>query len=71
MAISPENKTAEMVNTTAEASKAMIGEDITANKDGGLLKEIIRQGSGDEKPLTGDTVLVHYTGTTVFIYYFL
>ena len=61
MAISPENKTAEMVSAT-EVGKAMTGEDITANKDGGLLKEIIRQGSGDEMPLAGDTVLVHYTG---------
>jgi FK506-binding protein 4/5 len=70
MAISPENKTVEMVNTNTESSKAMIGEDITANKDGGLLKEIIRQGSGDEKPLAGDTVLVHYTGTTIFFIFY-
>ena len=59
MTISPENKTAEIVNSSTEA---MTGEDITANKDGGLLKEIIRQGSGDETPLAGDTVSVHYTG---------
>lgn len=60
MTISPENKTAEIVNSSTEA---MTCEDITANKDGGLLKEIIRQGSGDETPLAGDTVFVHYTGT--------
>jgi FK506-binding protein 4/5 len=62
MAISPENKTAEIVNPSAEVGKTMTGEDITANKDGGLLKEILRQGSGDETPLAGDTVSVHYTG---------
>ena len=59
MTISSENKTAEIVNSSTEA---MTCEDITANKDGGLLKEIIRQGSGDETPLAGDTVFVHYTG---------
>jgi len=48
MAISPENKTPV---------------DITADKNGGLLKEVIREGTGDETPLAGDTVIVHYTGT--------
>ena len=47
MAISPENKTPV---------------DITADKNGGLLKEVIREGTGDETPLAGDTVIVHYTG---------
>lgn len=37
--------------------------DITPNQDGGVLKEIKRQGSGDEHPMTGDKVFVHYVGT--------
>ena len=38
--------------------------DITANKDGGLLKEVLREGDeGGEHPLCGDTVSVHYVGT--------
>lgn len=37
--------------------------DITPTKDGGVLKEILREGTGEEKPLPGDKVLVHYVGT--------
>jgi len=38
--------------------------DISPNKDGGVLKEIIRQGTDpDDKPWKGDKVQVHYTGT--------
>ena len=37
--------------------------DLSEEKDGGLLKQIQREGSGDEHPLTGDTVYVHYVGT--------
>ena len=48
MAINPENNASSV--------------DITADKNGGLLKEIIREGTGDETPLAGDTVVVHYTG---------
>ena len=36
--------------------------DITHDKDGGILKEIIREGSGD-MPQPGDNVVVHYVGT--------
>lgn len=35
--------------------------DITG--DGGLLKEIRTQGEGDDGPLSGDKVFVHYIGT--------
>lgn len=37
--------------------------DITPNQDGGVLKEIKRHGTGDEYPMTGDKVFVHYVGT--------
>lgn len=37
--------------------------DITPDKDGGVLKEIRRHGTGDSHPLTGDKVFVHYVGT--------
>jgi len=38
-------------------------EDITIEKDGGILKEIKVEGSGTETPWTGDKVFVHYVGT--------
>lgn len=37
--------------------------DITPNQDGGVIKTIIREGEGDERPFSGDTVYVHYVGT--------
>ncbi|XP_066291133.1 peptidyl-prolyl cis-trans isomerase FKBP4-like [Branchiostoma lanceolatum] len=39
------------------------GDDITPNKDGGVLKKILRPGEGDELPLAEDRVSVHYVGT--------
>lgn len=39
------------------------GEDVTPTKDGGILKEIIKEGSGDDKPVPTDKVSVHYVGT--------
>jgi FK506-binding protein 4/5 len=39
------------------------GIDVSVKKDGGIFKEILKEGTGDEYPLAGDTVLVHYTGT--------
>ncbi|CAG9839505.1 unnamed protein product [Diabrotica balteata] len=37
--------------------------DISPNKDGGVLKEIIQEGTGEELPPQGSKVTVHYTGT--------
>lgn len=37
--------------------------DITPNKDGGVLKTVLREGQGDERPYPGDVVYVHYVGT--------
>ncbi|XP_071514301.1 peptidyl-prolyl cis-trans isomerase FKBP4-like isoform X1 [Panulirus ornatus] len=39
--------------------------DLTPNKDGGVLKEILKPGEGEEGPLQGDRVSVHYVGTLV------
>jgi FK506-binding protein 4/5 len=38
-------------------------QDITEKKDGGMLKKLMREGNGDERPSSGDTVYVHYVGT--------
>nr|CAH7740034.1 unnamed protein product [Callosobruchus chinensis] len=37
--------------------------DISPNKDGGVLKEILTEGTGEELPPLGCKVSVHYTGT--------
>jgi FK506-binding protein 4/5 len=37
--------------------------DITPNQDGGVLKQLLREGHGEDVPFTGDTVSVHYVGT--------
>lgn len=58
-------------NTSGEAnpediSKAefsdVISIDITPEKDGGVLKRILKEGAGEEYPGYGDRVSVHYTG---------
>ena len=36
--------------------------DLTENKDGGVLKEILVEGTADEFPVEGDKVFVHYVG---------
>lgn len=41
----------------------MAGVDISPKKDGGVLKEIIKEGVGEETPTLGCNVTVHYTGT--------
>lgn len=37
--------------------------DITKEKDGGVTKEILRPGTGEDGPLANDTVYVHYVGS--------
>jgi len=39
--------------------------DITPDKDGGVTKEILRPGTGEDGPLASDTVYVHYVGSLV------
>ncbi|ETE71122.1 Peptidyl-prolyl cis-trans isomerase FKBP5 [Ophiophagus hannah] len=44
------------------ATLAEQGEDITPNKDRGVLKIVKRPGNKDESPMIGDKVYVHYKG---------
>lgn len=37
--------------------------DLTPEKDGGVMKDIKVEGSGDETPPVGSSVTVHYVGT--------
>ena len=37
--------------------------DISPDKDGGILKEIIKEGTGTDTPAQGNRVFVHYIGT--------
>lgn len=39
------------------------GTDISPNKDGGVLKQVLQEGIGDELPPPNSHVVVHYTGT--------
>ena len=39
------------------------GVDITESQDGGCIKEILREGTGEERPGKGNKVSVHYVGT--------
>ncbi|XP_072034788.1 peptidyl-prolyl cis-trans isomerase FKBP4-like [Amphiura filiformis] len=41
------------------------GDDITPDQDGGVLKAVKTEGVGDDGPMKGDTVYVHYVGTLV------
>ncbi|XP_071181630.1 peptidyl-prolyl cis-trans isomerase FKBP4-like isoform X2 [Mytilus edulis] len=36
--------------------------DVSLEQDEGILKQILHEGEGEEKPLNGDTVSVHYVG---------
>uniref|UniRef100_UPI00358FF3F3 peptidyl-prolyl cis-trans isomerase FKBP4-like n=1 Tax=Myxine glutinosa TaxID=7769 RepID=UPI00358FF3F3 len=45
-----------------EQTPEVEGEDITPKQDGGVRKLILQEGEGEERPLPGDNVWVHYTG---------
>ena len=61
-----ETITAKGNDNTEDSSKedmeGVISVDITPEKDGGVLKKILKEGEGDEYPGYGDRVSVHYTG---------
>jgi FK506-binding protein 4/5 len=47
----------------AESENVCSGIDVTENQDGGVIKVIKREGTGDETPNEGAAVYVHYVGT--------
>ncbi|XP_071809281.1 peptidyl-prolyl cis-trans isomerase FKBP5-like [Asterias amurensis] len=53
----------EMDQAPQKHPLAETGEDITPKKDGGVLKAIIKAGVGEDGPMKGDNVSVHYVGT--------
>ncbi|XP_077567987.1 peptidyl-prolyl cis-trans isomerase FKBP4 [Stigmatopora nigra] len=55
--------TAEEQTSEGHHDIPMEGEDITPEKDGGVLKLVKREGTGTELPMIGDKVFVHYVGT--------
>ena len=61
MAEVPESK--ESAERTENELTGPGGEDISPDKDGGVLKLIKREGTGEETPGLGSEVFVHYTGT--------
>lgn len=52
-----------IINIIHVCSFSMAAVDISPAKNGGILKEILKEGVGDELPITGGKVTVHYTGT--------
>lgn len=46
-----------------QPADAEMAVDITPNKDGGVMKQVLRPGEGEKVPLSGDKVFVHYVGT--------
>ena len=51
---------------TGQAEKAEDkGVDITPDQDGGVLKKILKEGTGTDHPGKGDDVSVHYVGTLI------
>ncbi|XP_041111241.1 peptidyl-prolyl cis-trans isomerase FKBP4 [Polyodon spathula] len=53
----------EVKSEEAHQAIPIEGEDLTPKKDEGLLKVILKEGVGNETPMTGDKVSVHYVGT--------
>jgi FKBP-type peptidyl-prolyl cis-trans isomerase len=54
---------AENTETEEVRSPGPNAVDISPDKDGGILKEIIKEGTGFETPAQGSRVFVHYVGT--------
>jgi hypothetical protein len=50
----------ETVDTVISPSPNVV--DISPDKDGGILKEIIKEGTGPDTPAQGNRMFVHYVG---------
>lgn len=48
---------------TEMQTQSQDGIDVSPDKDGGVLKKILKEGEGDACPGAGSEVFVHYTGT--------
>lgn len=49
-------------NSSEVDMENVVSVDITPEKDGGVLKKVLKEGEGEEYPGYGDRVSVHYTG---------
>lgn len=49
-------------NSSEVDMENVVSVDITPEKDGGVLKKVLKEGEGEEYPGFGDRVSVHYTG---------
>ena len=57
-----EEESQEAKEDTGTESEQDWGDDVSEDKDGGLLKKILTPGQGTAHPMNGDEVSVHYTG---------
>ena len=55
-------ETAEVPPPMNDKPSEDLGEDISTEKNGGLYKKILREGSGDYTTPPGSTAIVHYVG---------
>lgn len=51
-----------MEDSPCQEQNPQLFEDITPNKDGGILKTLVRRGEGEDNPSNGCKVYVHYVG---------
>ncbi|XP_059154414.1 peptidyl-prolyl cis-trans isomerase FKBP4-like isoform X2 [Physella acuta] len=59
----PETMETEAIAENTNNHSSGPGVDLTEKQDGGVLKEILREGEGEDRPSKGDKVKVHYVGT--------
>ena len=57
-----EQKSTEEETPTEAPPPEEWGEDISPDGDGQVFKKILKEGEGEERPMKGNEVYVHYTG---------
>ena len=57
-----EEEESQKAKEATEREEEDWGDDVSEDKDGGLLKKILTPGQGSAHPMSGDEVSVHYTG---------